>query len=207
MQKFKPVSNDQLMLLPPSVEDFIPSGHLARVISDVVETIDVKDIEARYSHLGQNRKTDVEAGEVEVKEVVLQQVVEEPEPPPPNLTSHFKTLQEWLFNLCNTEKPDDSILTYNFGLFESKDHYILVLTSSKLYGKFQDSVTIDFEPSIMYYPLPQSDYKNLNREQVVDRIMAQLKEFTQTVKFKHSFFAKAKAIITDFNGENLVKVK
>lgn len=53
MQKFKPVSNDQLMLLPPSVEDFIPSGHLARVISDVVETIDVKDIEARYSHLGQ----------------------------------------------------------------------------------------------------------------------------------------------------------
>ena len=41
------------MLLPPSVEDFIPSGHLARVISDVVETIDVKDIEARYSHLEQ----------------------------------------------------------------------------------------------------------------------------------------------------------
>ncbi len=41
------------MLLPPSVEDFIPSGHLARVISGVVETIDVKDIEARYSHLGQ----------------------------------------------------------------------------------------------------------------------------------------------------------
>ena len=34
MQKFKPVSNDQLMLLPPSVEDFIPSGHLARVIND-----------------------------------------------------------------------------------------------------------------------------------------------------------------------------
>ena len=34
MQKFKPVSKDQLMLLPPSVEDFIPSGHLARVIND-----------------------------------------------------------------------------------------------------------------------------------------------------------------------------
>ena len=53
MQKFKPVSNDQLMLLPPSVEDFIPSGHLARIINDVVETIDVKEIEARYSYLGQ----------------------------------------------------------------------------------------------------------------------------------------------------------
>lgn len=53
MQKFKPVNNEQLMLLPPSVEDFIPSGHLARVIYDVVETIDVRDIESRYSYLGQ----------------------------------------------------------------------------------------------------------------------------------------------------------
>ena len=53
MQKFKSVNNDQLMLLPPSVEDFIPSGHLARVINDVVETIDVCAVEATYSHLGQ----------------------------------------------------------------------------------------------------------------------------------------------------------
>jgi transposase len=53
MQKFKPVTNDQLMLLPPSVEDFIPSDHLARIINDVVETIDIKDVEAKYSHLGQ----------------------------------------------------------------------------------------------------------------------------------------------------------
>ena len=45
MQKFKPVTNVQLMLLPPSVEDFIPSSHLARVINDVVETIDVKDMQ------------------------------------------------------------------------------------------------------------------------------------------------------------------
>jgi transposase len=53
MQKFKPVNNEQLFLLPPSIEDFIPAGHLARVINDVVETIDVKEIESRYSFLGQ----------------------------------------------------------------------------------------------------------------------------------------------------------
>lgn len=53
MEKFKPVSNEQLYLLPPSVEDFIPAGHLARVISDVVETIDVTAIAAKYSLLGQ----------------------------------------------------------------------------------------------------------------------------------------------------------
>ncbi len=53
MEKFKPVNNEQLYLLPPSVEDFIPAGHLARVINDVVETIDVREIAAKYSVLGQ----------------------------------------------------------------------------------------------------------------------------------------------------------
>ncbi len=31
MLKFKPENKDQLMLLPPSVEDFIPEGHLSKV--------------------------------------------------------------------------------------------------------------------------------------------------------------------------------
>jgi transposase len=53
MEKFKPVKNEQLFLLPPSVEDFIPADHLARVINDVVETIDISVIESRYSFLGQ----------------------------------------------------------------------------------------------------------------------------------------------------------
>lgn len=53
MQKFKPVITDQLFLLPPSIEDFIPQSHLARVVNDVVETIDVNMIEKKYSLLGQ----------------------------------------------------------------------------------------------------------------------------------------------------------
>ena len=53
MEKFKPINNDQLFLLPPSVEDFIPADHLARIIKEVVETIDVSPIESKYSYLGQ----------------------------------------------------------------------------------------------------------------------------------------------------------
>lgn len=53
MNKFKPQQQAQLYLLPPSVEDFIPSGHLARVVSEVVETLEVSSIEAKYSELGQ----------------------------------------------------------------------------------------------------------------------------------------------------------
>jgi transposase len=53
MQKFKATNNEQLFLLPPSIEDFIPCDHLARVINEVVETIDVAEVEGKYSYLGQ----------------------------------------------------------------------------------------------------------------------------------------------------------
>lgn len=53
MNKFKPINTEQLYLLPPSIEDFIPPHHLARMIDEVVDTFDVSEIEVHYSHLGQ----------------------------------------------------------------------------------------------------------------------------------------------------------
>jgi transposase len=54
MAKFKPYRKDQLHLLPYSLEDFVPEGHLARLIYEVVEGLDTSAIEDRYSELGQN---------------------------------------------------------------------------------------------------------------------------------------------------------
>jgi transposase len=51
--KFKSIQNDQLFLLPPNIEEFIPEGHLARVISEIVDTFDTRKIEERYSYQGQ----------------------------------------------------------------------------------------------------------------------------------------------------------
>jgi transposase len=51
--KFKPQNNRQLFFLPPSVEDFIPEAHLARVIDEVVEALDTKPIENKYHFRGQ----------------------------------------------------------------------------------------------------------------------------------------------------------
>lgn len=53
MEKFKPINDAQLFLLPPSVEDFVPQGHLARLIDEVVEALDTTSIEACYSMMGQ----------------------------------------------------------------------------------------------------------------------------------------------------------
>ncbi|MEO6134698.1 MAG: transposase [Ginsengibacter sp.] len=53
MEKFKPINNEKLFLLPPSITDFIAEGHLARIINEIVDTIDVSEIESRYNTLGQ----------------------------------------------------------------------------------------------------------------------------------------------------------
>lgn len=53
MSKFKPNRDSQLYLLPPSIEDFIPQSHLARVVSEVVDTLDVSSVEEKYSEMGQ----------------------------------------------------------------------------------------------------------------------------------------------------------
>lgn len=53
MSKFKPLQDSQLFLLPPSVDDFIPAGHLARVISEIADELNTSSIEAKYSAMGQ----------------------------------------------------------------------------------------------------------------------------------------------------------
>jgi len=53
MARFKPYKVNQMMLLPPSIHNFLPEGHLAKVISRVVEQLDTTAIEDKYSELGQ----------------------------------------------------------------------------------------------------------------------------------------------------------
>jgi transposase len=49
MKTFKPYNPDQLFLLPPALRDWLPEGHLALFLSDVVETaLDLTAILATY---------------------------------------------------------------------------------------------------------------------------------------------------------------
>lgn len=53
MNKFKSYRQEQIFLLPPSIDDFVPEGHLARVVDEIVEGLDTKEIEDKYNELGQ----------------------------------------------------------------------------------------------------------------------------------------------------------
>lgn len=46
---FRPFDRDQLLLMPPSLADWVPEDHLARFVSDLVETLDLRAIEETYT--------------------------------------------------------------------------------------------------------------------------------------------------------------
>jgi transposase len=47
-KSFRPYEPDQLLLLPPALGDWVPEGHLARFVSDLVDGLDLSAIEDAY---------------------------------------------------------------------------------------------------------------------------------------------------------------
>lgn len=95
-----------------------------------------------------SQKTKTESGKTEVKEVNFYDIEDDVPPPPPVFTSNFKTLQDWLFSICDGKKPNKSITNYEFGLFESPDDYTIFLVGINRHNKGDTSYTrIEFEPS------------------------------------------------------------
>ena len=52
MSRFRPITRDVDFLLPPSVQDWLPEGHLARYVVDVVEGLDLGELERAYAGRG-----------------------------------------------------------------------------------------------------------------------------------------------------------
>jgi hypothetical protein len=49
MREFVKVDRNQMLLLPPSVDELLPADHLARFVVEVVEQLDLSAIIARNS--------------------------------------------------------------------------------------------------------------------------------------------------------------
>jgi len=52
MSHFRPITRDIDFLLPPSVQEWLPEGHLARYVVEVVEGLDLTDLERAYGGRG-----------------------------------------------------------------------------------------------------------------------------------------------------------
>lgn len=136
---------------------------------------------------------------------VFTQVIHSLPPPLPGFSSDFKSVKDWLLSMCLTDRPAQPIHTYSFGLFESPKEYILSLVGENTYkeGECRSITQIEFKPTIMYFKLPESKYKNLSREQVLSKLIKELQEFLKTERFKSSFFTQADSIRFRTNGQIL----
>jgi transposase len=48
-KSYRPYEPDQLLLMPPSLADWVPEDHLARFVGDVVTGLDLRAIEETYT--------------------------------------------------------------------------------------------------------------------------------------------------------------
>ena len=47
-KQFRSCDLNQALLLPPSLQDWLPEGHLARFVAEIVETLDLGGIYGQY---------------------------------------------------------------------------------------------------------------------------------------------------------------
>ena len=148
------------------------------------------------------RKKDNQIGYTLAKSIVQ---VETPAPPPPaGFSSPFKAISEWLFHLCDTSHPEKIISEYHFSLIERPSNNLLSLEGFNTY-KIDENVVahrIDFKPAThMYFALPENEFGNLSQQQVQERVLNELLEFTMSAKFQNSFLSKGNSIRMSFVGE------
>lgn len=123
------------------------------------------------------------------------------EPPFTTIKSKFNTIQDWLADMCAHDQPEKSIAKYNFGLFESPDNYTLFLTGTNSYEEVDNKrICIEFQPENIYFPLPKVYHESLNREQLIEKLIADLDQFSKTTTFQTSFFTRANVVRFDTTG-------
>ena len=62
---------------------------------------------------------------------------------------------------------------------------------------------IEFEPANTYLKLPETYYENLGRQEVLEKLTSQLKDFANTESFKTSFLSKANIVVFQTNGQTI----
>ena len=155
--------------------------------------------------MANNEQSKDESKKIYIEHVHIEDI-EEDELPPAHIKSKFKTLEDWLANICDGRKPKQTIAEFKIGFFfDDSGQYTVFLNGVNSYQETKTrSVTrIQFRPANMYFEVPKEECKKFNVEQFKNHLSSQLKEFIQTEKFQTSFLTKSNAIITDFNGERI----
>lgn len=113
---------------------------------------------------------------------------------------------DWLVEI-NKEQISDSIIAFNFGIFEGENGYVVYLSGSSNYDPENDdwACNDDYIPNKKYLFLPP-ELSNKKWDEVEEQISRWLKEYLISPPAKTSFLNKAKAITVGFDGGDLSQI-
>lgn len=118
------------------------------------------------------------------------------------MESTFKTIDDWLLDMCKNDRPQKEITKFIFGVFEYLDGYTLCLTGINAYEEGNHTKTkIEFLPIHSYFRIPAAYHEHLEREETIKKIETDLDKFAQSKCFQSSYFTHAKIVQFETTGE------
>lgn len=116
---------------------------------------------------------------------------------------------KWLDRLNETEKVNEDIVAFNFGLFETNEGYTIYLIGSKTFDPDDDdwALNIDFEPKDKYLAFDKSLVKTKEWEEIQNVSANLITDYVNSDKFENSILNNATAITTGFDDGDLTRIK
>ncbi len=112
---------------------------------------------------------------------------------PINIKSKFKSMQDWLTNICQGKIPKKKISEYVIRLVSSQvsnEHIVCLYGVSTRFDAIgQPYTSIDFKPSSVFFKFPKIKYNSFSYKQMQEELTNQLKDFISTQEFHNSFLS------------------
>lgn len=116
-----------------------------------------------------------------------------PPPPPVGFTSPFKSIQEWLLHLCDTNEVTVPISEFQFGLGKTPTHHLLSVLGFNTHEVGADAIsrTIDFKPaSHGHFTLPSEEFATLSEAEVKEQVLNELRAFIASGSSRIPFYQR-----------------
>ncbi|HEU4861043.1 MAG TPA: hypothetical protein VFT15_14450 [Chitinophagaceae bacterium] len=137
--------------------------------------------------------------EIERKVDVFQYRVEYPAPPGPRVVTPFNSILEWLNFICEHEQCSEPVSEYMIAFSEPPRSLANLVGYNHEVEEGVPISRIVFQPrQYMWFELPEKEYGGLTRDQLINKVHSELKQFFTTQQFKRSFLARGYNISTNF---------
>ena len=116
---------------------------------------------------------------------------------------------QWIRSINANETPNNEIIAFRFGLFETENGITMYLVGSKEFDEEDEdwACNEDFEPKNKYLELPSEYVKGKKWENVLKDALIILRAFINSDEFKTSIFKNSVAIAAGFDDGDLNRIK